>query len=60
MSVWWNTYDTMKIARESNLDVSMTYLLLRDGELLFSHLMRGVLISCIRGRKSLLYASIFL
>ena len=41
LSTWWNTYGTMKTTRTSDHDVSMTYLLLRDGELLFLHHMRA-------------------
>ena len=38
LSTWWSTYGTMKIARTANHDVPLMYLLLRDGELLFLHL----------------------
>ena len=44
LSTWWHTYGTMRIARASNQDVSMTYLLLRDGEPPFLRLMLGLLI----------------
>ena len=37
LSTWWSTYGIVKIARTSNHDVSLTYLLLRDGELLLLH-----------------------
>lgn len=41
LSTWWNTYGIMKIARTSNQDVSITYLLLRDGELPLLYLVHG-------------------
>ena len=43
LSTLWHTYGTMKIARTSNHDASITYLLFRDGELLFLHFMQGIL-----------------
>ena len=43
LSTLWNTYGTIKIARTSNRDASITYLLFRDGELLFLHFMQGIL-----------------
>ena len=42
LSTWWNTYRALKIARTSNQNVSMIYLLLRDGKLLFLHLMQDI------------------
>ena len=44
LTTWWNTYSTIRMARTSNQDTSMTYLLLRDGELSFLHLIQAVLI----------------
>ena len=42
-STLWNTYSAIKIARTSNHNASMMYLLLRDGEILFLHLTQEIL-----------------
>ncbi|EPS94237.1 hypothetical protein FOMPIDRAFT_1134762, partial [Fomitopsis schrenkii] len=41
-STWRHTYGHKKAARESNQDVSVTYLLLRDGKLSFTRLVAYV------------------
>ena len=42
VSTWWNTYGTIRMARASNQDVSMMYLLLRDGGPLLSHPIQAI------------------